>query len=160
MHHGIHQLVAGCEFPMLRHLVNHCITAEKERLTWEDRQCNKKRRADQPMRDRPFQKHRSAPPPPSRSGYRTSSVPPNRSFGGGGNQNTYNRGPTQGGGDYNRFQQVQRANTGTTPVVCFTCRKPGHKSYDCPTRGPRRLHAAQHPPAGPRRRLAPSTVVA
>ena len=33
LHHGIRQLVAGCEFPTLRHLVNHCIAAEKERLT-------------------------------------------------------------------------------------------------------------------------------
>jgi len=96
--------VAGCEFPTLCHLVNRCIAAEKERLTWEDRQRNKKRRADQPMRDRPFQKNRSAPPPPSRSNYRSGSVPPNRNFGGGGNQNNYNRGPAQGGGGYNRFQ--------------------------------------------------------
>jgi len=132
LHHGIRQLVAGCEFPTLRHLVNRCIAAEKERLTWEDRQRNKKRRADQPMRDRPFQKNRSAPPPPSRSNYRSGSVPPNRNFGGGGNQNNYNRGPAQGGGGYNRFQQGQRTNTGTALVVCFACHKPGHKSYDCP----------------------------
>jgi hypothetical protein len=33
LHHGIRQLVVGCEFPTLRHLVNRFIATEKERLT-------------------------------------------------------------------------------------------------------------------------------
>jgi hypothetical protein len=40
-------MVDRCEFTMLRHMVSHCIAIEKERLGWEDRQCNKKRWADQ-----------------------------------------------------------------------------------------------------------------
>ena len=54
LHYGIRQTVAGCEFRTLRHMVNRCITIERERLGWEDRQRTKKRRADQQIRDRPF----------------------------------------------------------------------------------------------------------
>ena len=105
LHHGIRQMVAGCEFTMLCHMVDRCIAIEKERLGWEDRQCNKKRQVDQQIRDRSFQKPRGATPPPSRNNYHPSSNPPNRGFGGGNHQYNHNMGPAQGGGGYNCFQQ-------------------------------------------------------
>jgi len=60
-------MVAGCEFTTIHHMVNRCIAIEKERLGWEDRQCNKKRQADQQIHDCSFQKTRGATPPPSRN---------------------------------------------------------------------------------------------
>ena len=94
LHHGIRHMVAGCEFTMLRHMVNRCIAIEKERLGWEDRQCNKKRRADQQICDCSLQKPRGATPPPSRNNYHPSSNPPNRGFGGGNHQYNHNMGPS------------------------------------------------------------------
>ncbi|XP_025801385.1 uncharacterized protein LOC112880861 [Panicum hallii] len=135
LHHGIRQIVTGCEYPSLRSLVNRAIAVERERLGWEDRQRNKKRQTDHQVRDRPFQKTRNAPPLPPRSGFRPGSSQPSRSFGGGGNHYSSNRthgGQNQGGGNYHRQQPAQRTNSGSTPFVCFTCNKPGHKSYECP----------------------------
>ncbi|XP_025800065.1 uncharacterized protein LOC112879864 [Panicum hallii] len=135
LHHGIRQIVTGCEYPSLRSLVNRAIAVERERLGWEDRQRSKKRQTDHQVRDRPFQKTRNAPPLPPRSGFRSGSSQPGRNFSGGGNHYSGNRthgGQNQGGGNYHRQQPAQRTNSGSTPFVCFTCNKPGHKSYECP----------------------------
>ena len=43
LHHGIRQMVAGCEFPTLRNMVNRCIAIERERLGWEDHQRTKRK---------------------------------------------------------------------------------------------------------------------
>jgi hypothetical protein len=51
LHHGIRQIMTGCEYPSLRSLVNCAIAVERERLGWEDRQRNKK--PDRPPGTRP-----------------------------------------------------------------------------------------------------------
>jgi hypothetical protein len=135
LHHGMRQIVTGCEYPSLRSLVNHAIAVERERVGWEDRQRNKKRKADHQVRDRPFQKARNTPPLPPRSGFHSGPSQPSRNYGGGGNHYSGNKtygGQNQGGGSYHRQQPAQRTNSGSTPFVCFTCNKPGHKSYECP----------------------------
>jgi hypothetical protein len=157
LHHGIRQIVTGCEYPSLHSLVNRAIAVERERLGWEDRQRNKKLQTDHQVRDRPFQKARNAPPLPPRSGFRPGSSQPSRNCGGGGNHYSGNRthgGQNQGGGNYHRQQPAQRTNSGSTPFVCFTCNKPGHKSYECPekkTSTPARaLGSAGRPAQAPR----------
>jgi hypothetical protein len=42
LHHGIRQIVIGCDYPSLRSLVNRAIAVERERerIGWEDRQCD------------------------------------------------------------------------------------------------------------------------
>jgi hypothetical protein len=78
LHHGIRQIVMGCEYPSFRSLVNCAITVERERIGLEDRQRNKKRKADHQVCDRPFQKARNAPPLPPRSGFHSGPSQPNR----------------------------------------------------------------------------------
>jgi hypothetical protein len=37
LHHGIRQIVTGCDYPSLCSLVNRAIAVETERIGWEDR---------------------------------------------------------------------------------------------------------------------------
>jgi hypothetical protein len=95
LHHGIWQIVTGCEYPLLRSLVNCAIAMERARIGWEDRQRIKKHKADHQVRDRLFQKIRNAPPLPPRSGFRFGPSQPNRNHGRGGNHYSGNK--TYGG---------------------------------------------------------------
>jgi len=160
LHHRIRQLVARCEFPTLRHLVNRCIAAEKERLTWEDRQRNKKRRADQPMRDRPFQKtgvhHHPCP------GATTAPAPSHQT---GTSEGEATRTTTTG--DQLKVEEATTASSRgseLTPVPLRLFASPATSlttsPSTAPTRGPKCLRAAQHLLAVLRRRLAPPTMVA
>jgi hypothetical protein len=93
LHHGICQIVTGCEYPSLRSLVNCAIAVERERerMGWEDRQLNKKCKADHQVCDRPFQEARNVPPLPPRNGFRSGPSQPNRNYGGGGNHYSGNK---------------------------------------------------------------------
>jgi hypothetical protein len=99
--------MTGCEYPSLCSLVNRAIAVERERMGWEDRQRNKKRKADHQVHDGPFQKVRNMPPLPPRSGFRSGPSQPNRNYRGGGNHYSSNKtygGQNQAGGSYHRQQ--------------------------------------------------------
>jgi len=79
LHHGICQVVAGCEFPTLRHMVNRCIAIERERLEWQDRQRNKRKFESQP-------RYRNTSRFPPRNSFRSAFNQPNASLGNGDSQ--------------------------------------------------------------------------
>jgi len=79
LHPGIHQVVDGCEFPTLRHMVNRCIAIERERLDWEDRQRNKRKFESQP-------RYRNTSRFPPRNSFRSAFNQPNASLGNGDSQ--------------------------------------------------------------------------
>jgi hypothetical protein len=135
LHHGIRQIVMGCEYPSLRSLVNRAIAVERERLGWEDRQRDKKRKTEYQTHDRNSRRSWNAPTFPPTNSFRSDFSHQNRDFGGGNGQYSGNKtfgGQSQGGGSSNRQQPVPKASTPATPFVCFTCNNPGHKSYECP----------------------------
>ncbi|XP_039776793.1 uncharacterized protein LOC120644271 [Panicum virgatum] len=128
LHHGIRQVVAGCEFPTLRHMVNRCIAIEREGLDWEDRQRNK-RKFESQSRDRNASHFRP------RNSFRSGFNQPNANFGNGNNHYSSNRingGQNQGEASYPRQQPAQEPNTPFAPIVYFACHKVGHKAAYCP----------------------------
>jgi hypothetical protein len=135
LHHGIRQIVIGCEYPLLRSLVNRAIAVERERIGWEDRQRDKKRKTEYQTHDRNSRRSWNAPPLPPRNSFHPDLSHQNRDFSGRNGQYSGNRtfgGQTRGGGSSNRQQLAPKAPTPATQFVCFTCNKPGHKSYECP----------------------------
>lgn len=88
-----------------------------KRARWEKKQRNKKRKARHQERDRTFQKIGDASPLPSRYNLRSNPRWLSENL-----ERDY----------YNRQQPKLHDNTGSTPLICFTCRKPGHKSYVWP----------------------------
>jgi hypothetical protein len=88
-------------------LVNRAIAVERERerMGWEDRQRDKKRRTGYQAYDRTSQKPWNAPSLPPRNSFHFGFSHPNRDFGGGNGQYSGNStfgGHTQGGGRFNR----------------------------------------------------------
>jgi hypothetical protein len=129
-------------------LVNRAIAVERERIGWEDCQSDKKRKTEYQTHDRNSRRSWNAPSHPPRNSFHPDFSHQNRDFGGGNGQYSGNRtfgGQTQGGGSSIRQQPELKARGSSirqqpelkalmlaTPFVCFTCNKPGHKSYECP----------------------------
>jgi hypothetical protein len=127
--------VTGYEHPSLRSLVNRAIAVERERVGWEDRQRDKKRKTEYQTHDRNSRRSWNAPSLPPRNSFRPDLSHQNRDFSGKNGQYLGNKtfgGQIPGGGSSNRQQPAPKAPTPATPFVCFTCNKPGHKSYECP----------------------------
>ena len=134
LHHWICQILAGSIHQLYHDLVNCAIAVETERLAWEDRKREKKRKANHQPRNRILQKPRSVPPLPPRNSFRFGPIQPSRNISEGGNQLTDDRDQeeqTQDGEDHNQ-PLMQETNAETPTVICFTCNQPGHKSYRCP----------------------------
>jgi hypothetical protein len=151
LHHGIRQIVMGCEYPSFRSLVNCAITVERERIGLEDRQRNKKRKADHQVRDRPFQKARNAPV--SRTGTTVgdaTTTPATR--------------PTEGRTREEATTTASSRHRG--PTVARRClfaslaTNRATSPTSAPRRRPRLRLARLAPPAGPLRLHAPQTVAA
>ena len=134
LHHRIRHILAGSIHQSYQDLVNCAIAVETERLAWEDRNREKKRKANHQPRNRILQKPRSVPPLPPRNSFRFGPIQPSRNISEGGNQLTDDRDQeeqTQDGEDHNQ-PLMQETNAETPTVICFTCNQPGHKSYRCP----------------------------
>ena len=104
LHHGIRQMVAGCEFPTLCNMVNRCITIERERLGREDHQRTKRKFEDQPN-DRNVQNSRNTSHFPPRNSFCSDFNRSNENFGEGNHKYPSNRsygGQTQGEASYPR----------------------------------------------------------
>ena len=91
LHRGIRQILAGSIHQSYHDLVNCAIAVETERLAWEDRKREKKRKANHQPRNRILQKPRSVQPLPPRNSFRFCPIQPSRNISEGGNQLTDDR---------------------------------------------------------------------
>jgi hypothetical protein len=136
LHHGLRQALKASEHKSLCHLINHAITIEDERRSHEECMRGKKRTGDRDHHDRSFQKPRSGQSNMLRGSYHSGHNQPGRGFRGAG------RSPFPGGWDHGYPQQTEgytraplntaRPAAGGFTVTCFSCGKPGHKSFECP----------------------------
>jgi hypothetical protein len=160
LHHGIRQIVTGCEYPSLRSLVNCAIAVERERISWEDRQRDRKRKTEYQTHDRNSRRSWNTPSLPPRNSFHPDLSHQNRDFSGGNSrtqvaeplEDTHMEegAPTASSQRQKPRRQLPRpfASPATSRVT---------KSYECPRRRPRLQLTCLAPPVGPLRQRAPPT---
>jgi hypothetical protein len=158
LHHGLHQGLKASEHKSLRHLVNRAIALEDERRGHGDCMKDKKSMGDRDHFDRSFQRPRDGPSSMMRGSFRLGFNQHGSNFRGGSSH--YSGGGSfnyqQQDGGYNRPQpSTPRPSTREFTPTCFTCGKPGHKSFQCPDKKIAATSAKAPTPGGGHPQSAP-----
>jgi hypothetical protein len=159
LHHGLRQALKVSEHKSLRHLVNCAIMVKDESRSHEEHMRGKKRTGYRDHHDRSFQKTRSRHSNMLRESYRPGHNQPGRGFEGGGRSPFFGgrnpNYPQQTGGYTHAPPSAARPAAGGFTVTCFTCGKPGHKSFECPDKKTAATPARAPTPGGRLSQAAP-----
>ena len=124
---GLHRVMAhhlsAHDCLTLHELIGKALRVEKSRLKYVEVRGDKRKRSDQPGRPGPPQRQRTGSPPyqSSRPRHYSSQTQQVRS----------NPGGSGGSGTW-RLRQQQPVTAEGARVTCYSCRQPGHKSFECP----------------------------